>query len=168
MTVTTYGSHGEPVIQDPPTTIADMTAIAAYAKTVGTRMVITSSQKGSFSATFGFAPYAGLEVFETDTSNTFFYSGTGWVGIRSQAGVVAFASGDFSASGGGFQATRTVNLIGGRFTAPPSIGIGVFTQAANDQHAGVANVTQSSFTLYFWRANQSATSVGWTAIPADS
>lgn len=35
MTVSSFGPRGEPIISDPPTTIADMTAIIGYAADVG-------------------------------------------------------------------------------------------------------------------------------------
>lgn len=167
MTVNTRGDHGEPVVTDPPTTIADFAAHAAYSRLVGNRIVGTASNRAAFSTYYGFPPFDGLEFYETDTGNEYVFTSS-WIGTKTQAGVVAFASTDLTPTTGGYAATEVVTLAAGRFTAAPQITLGVYTQAAADQHAGVANVTATSFTLYYWRANQTATSIGWAATPSDS
>lgn len=168
MTVNSYGDHGQPVIQDPPTTIADMTALAAYTKLFGTRIIGTASQRTTFAATFGFTPFRGLEYFESDTFNSYTNDGTAWIGTKTQSGNVAFTTGELTASGGGFSGAKNVNFVTGRFTVAPAVTLGVYTQAANDQHAGIANVTTTGFTLYYWRANLSATTVAWSAVPTEA
>lgn len=168
MTVNSRGPFGEPIIQNPPTRIPDMTAIAAYAALVGNRIRGTSSQRNNFTAVYGFAPFAGLEFFEQDTANEYVWTSDRWAGIKPQAGIVEFQVQQFGSAGGGYEVNTTVNFAAGRFSAPPVVSLGVFTQATQNQHAGVANVTATSFILYVWRTNQTATSVGWTAIPSDS
>lgn len=168
MTVSSLGTKGQPIVQDPPSTIADFAAHSAYTALIGNRVVGTASQFNSFTSTYGFSPYPGLEFYQTDTFNTYVWGSSNWVGIKPQTGGVAFASGDFTASGGGFAATRDVAFTTGRFTAAPLVTFGVFTNASQDQHAGVVSVSPTGFTLYYWRANQAATTVGWTATPSDS
>jgi hypothetical protein len=173
MTVNSKGDHGEPIVQDPPTTIADFAAHAAYTRLTGNRIVGTSSQRNSFSSTYGFNAFIGLSFFETDTNNEYTYIPSGWAGTSTDGSIVAFSGAtsngvsDLAAApGGGFQASRDVTFRNPtRFTAAPIITLGVFTGASNDQHAGIVNLTTTGFTLYYWRANQAATSVGWTATP---
>lgn len=76
MTVTEYGPHGEPVISNPPTTVADMTALAGYTAKVGNRVIVGNyaDMTSNFVNHFGFAPYDGLECFNTDSGEENIYN----------------------------------------------------------------------------------------------
>ena len=171
MTVNSTGSKGQPIVSDPPTSIADFAAHSTYAALVGNRIAGPATNRTNFAAVYGFAPFSGLEYFETDTLNTFVYTdtidlSTGWVGTKSESGLFAFGTGNFSAAGGGYQASVQIFLDPTRFTAIPIVTTGVFTTASQKQHAGVSAVSATGFTLYYWRENLSATTVGWTASPS--
>lgn len=168
MTVNSYGPHGEPVIADPPTTVADMTALAAYTATVGNRIADSAAHRTAFQATFGFAPYAGLEYYELDTKNRYVHDGTAWRGTAPQGGTWTFAAGDFTADGTGFSASKVINFVPGRFTATPAVTATSYTQASTAQHPGAASPSTSGFTLYYWRATATSTTVNWAATPTDS
>lgn len=81
---------------------------------------------------------------------------------RAAAGSVLMTLSDDG--GGGFEATATITLPAGRFSAGPIIATGVYTGARAEQHAGVANVTATGFTLYYHRTTNTQTAVGWIAM----
>lgn len=166
--MTTLGSKGQPQFSgaDNVTLAQYLTQLGTYAATVGNRITGTASDRANFGAVYGFAPFAGLEMIETDTFNQFLFNGTGWVGIQIQSALVSFDQSAMTAAGGGWQLAIDQPLVSGRFTSPPIITTGVYTQSTSNQHVGVANVTTTSFRLYLWRADRATTSVNWVANPS--
>lgn len=68
MTTTGRGPRGNPIIGNPPTRIADYAAISNYAAVTGNRIIDVESSRINFTAVYGYAPYEGLEFYETDTN----------------------------------------------------------------------------------------------------
>lgn len=168
--MTDPGSKGQPHFGggDTVTLAQYLTSVSDYAALVGNRIVGTASQRSTFVASFGFAPFRGLEYFQTDDFNSYTFDGSAWIGTKTQAGIVALTSGQFAADGGGFSASVAVNFVPGRFTVPPAVNVTPITGAAQNMHAGANTITANGFTLYFWRANQTATSLSWSAVPTET
>lgn len=168
--MSTPGPKGQPQFSGADNvTIAEyLSALGNYSALVGNRLVGTASQRTAFVPTYSFAPFRGLEFFESDTFNSYTHDGTNWIGTKTQAGIVAFTSGNFTAEGGGFSVSTAVNFVPGRFTVAPAVNVTPISAASQNMHAGATNITTTGFTLYYWRANQTATSLSWSAVPTET
>lgn len=105
MTVNDRGDHGEPVISNPPSTVADMTAIITYARNTGNRVIVGNyaDMTSNFVNKFGSDPWDGLEAFNTDDGSTSVYNASTGQWEDANASGAAQTSGAFTpASGWGY------------------------------------------------------------------
>lgn len=74
------------------------------------------------------------------------------------------AMGTLSGSGSSYEKTVTVTLPSGRFTTAPRIALAIESIVSTQDKVGVSDVTATSFTIYYWRENNTTTAIQWVAL----